>query len=190
MKYCGNCGQKVALRIPQGDDRERHVCDHCDTIHYQNPRIITGCLPLYKDKVLLCRRAIEPRYGLWTLPAGFMENGETTEQGAMRETWEEAKARINIDALYTLFNLPQINQVYLFYRGGLTDLSFGAGPESLDVELFSEEKIPWQELAFPVVYKTLQYYFADRHTGSYPFRSDVITKPASAGWQAEPPRQG
>lgn len=177
MKYCPNCGSPVALRIPEGDDRKRHVCDQCDTVHYQNPRIITGCLPVYGDKVLLCRRAIEPRYGFWTLPAGFMENGETVEQGALRESWEEARARIDIDALYTLFNLPQINQVYMFYRGNLANPDFAPGTESLDVELFAEEQIPWEELAFPVVVKTLRHYFSDRKINQFPFRCEDIYKP-------------
>ncbi|TQV66152.1 NUDIX domain-containing protein [Exilibacterium tricleocarpae] len=176
MKYCANCGNPVALRVPEGDDRQRHVCDHCDTVHYQNPRIITGCLPVYEDRVLLCKRAIEPRYGLWTLPAGFMENGETTEQGALRESWEEARATIDISGLYTLFNLPQINQVYLFYRGHLTNLDFGPGLESLEVELFTEQQIPWDELAFPVVNKTLTHYFSDRRENHYPIRSEDLIR--------------
>lgn len=183
MKFCSHCGNTVSLRIPAGDDRERHVCDNCYTIHYLNPRIITGCLPIYDDQVLLCKRAIEPRHGLWTLPAGFMENGETTEQGALRESWEEARAKIEIHGLYTLFSLPQINQVYLFYRGTLTDNNFGPGPESLEVELFSEENIPWDELAFPVVKKTLRHYFSDRRTGNYPIRSEDLIKPGSKIWK-------
>lgn len=185
MKFCSHCGNSVVLRIPSGDDRERHVCDHCDTIHYQNPRIITGCLPIHEDKVLLCKRAIEPRHGFWTLPAGFMENGETTEQGALRESWEEAHARIAIEGLYTLFNLPQINQVYFFYRGQLTDTNFGPGTESLEVELFSEENIPWGELAFPVVKKTLEHYFVDRIHGEFPLRSEDIIKANHKVWKPE-----
>lgn len=176
MKYCPSCGNPVTLKIPAGDDRQRYVCEHCDTIHYQNPRIITGCLPVYEDRVLLCKRAIEPRYGLWTLPAGFMENGETTEQGALRESWEEARAKIEIHGLYTLFNLPQINQVYLFYRGALTSLEFGPGIESLQVELFTEQQIPWDELAFPVVGKTLKHFFSDRQEDQYPIRSEDLVR--------------
>lgn len=177
MKFCSNCGEGVSLLVPEGDNRPRHVCGSCSTIHYQNPRIITGTLPVHGSKVLLCKRAIEPRYGLWTLPAGFMENGETTEQGASRETWEEARANIELSGLYTLFNLPQINQVYFFYRGQLTDLAFGPGPESLEVELFEEHQIPWNELAFPVVTRTLQHYFSDRKSGHYPVRSEDIVRP-------------
>ena len=174
MNYCSHCGQAVVHAIPEGDNRLRHMCNHCGSIHYQNPRIIAGALPLFEDKVLLCKRSIEPRYGLWTLPAGFMENGETTEQGALRESWEEAKANIEIEALYTLFNLPHINQVYFFYRGRLSSLDFGPGYESLDVKLFSETEIPWDELAFPVVRKTLEHYFSDRVSNEFPLRSEDI----------------
>lgn len=179
MKFCSSCGSSITLKIPAGDDRQRHVCGECDTIHYQNPRIIAGCLPIHEDKVLLCKRAIEPRHGLWTLPAGFMENGESTEEGALRETWEEARARITIDSLYTMFSLPQINQVYLLYRGSLTDLDFGPGPESLAVELFSEDQIPWDEIAFPVMKKTLRHYFTDRFEGHFPLRSEALYKPGT-----------
>jgi len=167
--------------IPEGDDRKRHVCDGCETIHYQNPNIITGCLPIHEDRVLLCRRAIEPRHGFWTLPAGFMENGETTEQGALRESWEEAEASIESQGLYTLFNLPQINQVYMFYRGTLSDLKFAPGLESLEVALFAEEEIPWKELAFPVVKKTLKHYFSDRTNDHFPFRSEDLIYPRLEG---------
>ncbi|GAB1261156.1 NUDIX hydrolase [Aurantivibrio plasticivorans] len=177
MKFCSSCGSTVEIRIPDGDDRERHICVECETIHYSNPRIITGCLPVYEDKVLLCKRAIEPRYGYWTLPAGFMENGETTEAGALRESWEEARANITSHSLYTLFNLPHINQVYLFYYGTLKDLDFAAGPESLEVELFTEDEIPWSELAFPVIKRTLEFYFEDRKNNSFPLHSeDLIYK--------------
>lgn len=178
MKFCSSCGSQVEQRIPEGDDRERHVCATCSTIHYVNPRIITGCLPVHEDKVLLCKRAIEPRHGFWTLPAGFMENGETTLQGALRESWEEAKAEIEVQGLYTLFNVPYIDQVYFFYLGKLANLNFGPGVESLEVELFSEDNIPWDELAFPVVRKTLEYYVSDRQQGHYPFRSeDILYRP-------------
>lgn len=183
MKYCSKCGSSVTLTIPNGDNRERFVCieQSCQTIHYQNPRIIAGCLPTYQDKVLLCKRAIEPRYGLWTLPAGFMENGETTEQGALRESQEEANANIRIEQLYALYNLPYINQVYFFYRGELSDLDFYAGEESLDVQLFSEEDIPWDHLAFSVVKRTLELYFEDRRLGQFGFHMEDIEKRSNAG---------
>lgn len=178
MKFCSNCGNPVERKIPEGDDRERHVCGHCNTIHYQNPRIIAGCLPIHEDKVLLCKRAIEPRYGYWTLPAGFMENGETIQEGALRESWEEANATIQVDSLYTMFNLPHINQVYFFYRGSLANLEFGPGTESIDVQLFTEDAIPWDELAFPVIKKTLEHYFSDRKSNHFPMRSeDLLYKP-------------
>lgn len=178
MKYCSECGNTVQLSIPIGDDRERHVCGSCNTIHYQNPRIITGCLPIYEDKVLLCKRAIKPRYGLWTLPAGFMENGETTAEGALREAWEEANAVLENEELYTLFSLPYINQVYFFYRARLPKLEFGPSFESLEVKLFAEEEIPWQELAFSVVKRTLQHYFNDRPNNHFPLRAeDIVRRP-------------
>ncbi len=178
MKFCSSCGSTVSLSIPDGDNRERFVCNHsdCGTIHYQNPRIITGCLPTYGDQVLLCKRAIEPRYGLWTLPAGFMENGETTTQGALRESWEEAYATLDVDKLYTLFSLPYINQVYFFYKATLLNTDFKSSSESLEVKLFSEDEIPWDELAFSVVEKTLRYYFNDRRSGHYPLHCEDIDK--------------
>jgi len=178
MNFCSNCGNPVTQRIPAGEDRLRYVCDQCDTIHYQNPHIITGCLVTHGDQVLLCKRAIEPRHGLWTLPAGFMENGETTEQGAARETWEEALAKVDIKDLYAIFNLPQINQVYIMFRGELVGEEFGAGPESLETQLFDEADIPWDELAFPMMKTTLEYYFEDRKTGNFPIRrKDLIREP-------------
>ena len=120
MNFCGQCGKPVNLKIPTGDNRKRHVCGHCDTIHYQNPRVISGCIPVVDDSVLLCRRAIEPRYGLWTLPAGFLENGETVLQGALRECWEEALAKLNEPMLSGIYDIPHINQVYILYRGHCT----------------------------------------------------------------------
>ena len=157
MRYCSNCGNSVVERIPEGDNRLRFVCDHCDTIHYQNPRIIAGCLPVYDYKVLLCKRAIEPRYGRWTLPAGFMENGETTRQAALRETWEEARAEVDIEGIYTIFNLPHINQVYMLFRGNLKNTNFGPGEETLETTLFGQHEIPWDQLAFPAVHHNPLY---------------------------------
>ena len=177
MKYCSDCGNPVSLKIPSGDTRERHVCDHCGTIHYQNPRIIAGTLPIVGDKVLLCRRAIEPRLGFWTLPAGFMENGETTQQAAARETVEEADARVDIQGLYMVFNLPQISQVYIFFRADVIDGQYGVGVESLESRLFEEHEIPWNELAFPTIGRALKYYFSDRQSGQFPVRVEDITYP-------------
>ena len=174
MNFCSNCGSAVALTVPPGDNRERHVCNACDTVHYVNPRIVTGCLPIWEDQVLLCLRAIEPRRGYWTLPAGFMENGETIAAGAARETVEEANARVSDLELYTVFSLPHISQVYMFFRAQLSDLDFSSGEESLDVRLFKEDEIPWDNLAFPVITQSLQFYFEDRRLGDYPVRSREI----------------
>ena len=175
MNYCSYCGHPVSQKVPEGDNRLRYVCDECEAIHYQNPRIIAGCLPVFEDKVLLCRRAIEPRSGYWTLPAGFLENGETTAMGALRETQEEANANAEIIDLYTLFSLPHISQVYMFFRARLLDLEFSPGHETTDARLFEEHEIPWDQLAFPVVTQTLQHYFSDRGTNEFPVRSlDII----------------
>ncbi|MES9986808.1 MAG: NUDIX hydrolase [Candidatus Thiodiazotropha endolucinida] len=180
MKYCSHCGAEVEVRVPEGDNRPRHVCIICSTVHYQNPKIVVGCIPVWEQQILLCRRAIEPRYGLWTVPAGFMENGETSQQGAARETLEEACARVEVEGLYTLFNLPHINQVYLLFRSRLLDLDFAAGEESLEVKLFDEQEIPWEKLAFPVIKESLRLYYADRETGKYPLRSGTIIRAAGS----------
>ncbi len=177
IKFCNLCGASVSHRIPDEDDRPRYVCDACGFVHYQNPRVIVGVLPTWRDQVLLCKRAIEPRHGLWTLPAGFLENEETTMEGAMRETWEEARARVKNESLYRIFNLPHISQVYMFYRAELSSDEYAAGPESLDVQLFDELDIPWQELAFPVVSQTLRSYFEDRKVGNYPIQNLDIRFP-------------
>lgn len=175
MNFCSQCGAEVALRIPSGDDRPRYVCDVCSTVHYQNPKLVVGCIPEWEDRILLCRRAIEPRRGLWTLPAGFMENGETTQQGAARETWEEAQARVAIGPPYALFNLPHIDQVYLLFRARLLDLDFGPGEESLEVRLFAMADIPWDALAFAVVKETLALYDQDRHRARVGLRiGDIV----------------
>ena len=174
MNFCSNCGASVSHEIPPGDDRPRAVCKACNTIHYENPRIIAGCLPYYEDQVLLCRRAIEPRKGYWTLPAGFMENGETVEQGAAREAWEEALLKIDRQQLYSMFSLPHINQVYIFYLAEVADLDFGAGPESLEVKLFPIEDIPWDELAFRSVVATLKDYVRDRAAGKFIVRNQML----------------
>lgn len=174
MNYCNQCGASLKLLIPPGDDRLREVCESCGYIHYQNPRIIVGTLPCYEDKVLLCKRAIEPRYGLWTLPGGFMENGETTHQGALRETREEACAEVELLDIYSLYNLPHINQVHLFFRATMRNLKFSAGAESLDVRLFTEDEIPWQQMAFTPVTETLKHYFEDRESGVFPMHCAEI----------------
>jgi len=177
MKYCSQCGGSISLKIPQGDNRERHVCAECEHIHYVNPKVVTGCLPVYEDKVLMCRRAIAPREGLWTLPAGFLENGETASEGALREMMEEANARGKVRDLYTMFSLPHISQIYLFYLTDLADLDFFPGEESHEVSLFTEAEIPWDQLAFPVILETLTHYFQDRQQQHFPMRAkDLIIK--------------
>jgi ADP-ribose pyrophosphatase YjhB (NUDIX family) len=180
MKYCQQCAGAITHHVPAGDDKLRYCCVSCELVFYQNPNNIVGTIPVYGNKVLLCRRAIEPRSGLWTLPAGFMENGETTWQGAVRETNEEAGASVTLepDSLYTVFNLPNINQVYLFFRARLDNLEFAPGAESLEVQLFAEEEIPWQEIAFAVVKTTLLQYFNDLKLQRYPVRMyDVSYSP-------------
>ncbi len=174
MNFCSACGGGIERRTPPGDNRERYVCGRCQKIHYVNPKIVTGCLVVEGDAVLLCRRAIEPRKGLWTLPAGFLELGETTSAGAVRETLEEAIATVALDGLYTVFNLPHISQVYFFFRARMTDGRFGRGEETLEAGLFEEADVPWDELAFPVVTRTLERYFKDRPRGEFPVRMEDI----------------
>ena len=179
MNYCSSCGEPVSKQIPPGDDRERFVCSACDTIHYENPKIVTCCVPVFEDRVLLCRRAIEPRRGLWTLPGGFLETGETVFDGAVRETWEEARARVHGDGLYTVFNLPHISQIYMFFRARVVGGRYGVGEETLETRLFREPEIPWNELAFPVISKTLVHYFRDRPSGAFPVRvEDIVIQDA------------
>lgn len=164
IKYCIKCGQSVEHKIPEGDDKPRAVCTECEHIQYVNPKIIAGTLPyLYENgilKILLCKRAIEPRYGRWTLPAGFMEMNEDIETAAKRETLEEACAQCEIDHLYTITSIPEIGQVHMFYRAKLTS-DFKSGPESLEVALFELNEIPWDELSFSTVYKTLKQFEED-----------------------------
>ena len=169
MNFCSNCGAPVARRIPAGDTLPRWVCDSCHAIYYENPRMIVGCVAEWEGRILLCRRAIEPRLGLWTVPAGFLEKGETTAEGAQRETLEEANARVEIAALFSLYNLPHIDQVYLLFRGRLLDAQIGAGAETLEARLFEEADIPWEQLAFATVRNTLNHYLSDRATGKFGF---------------------
>src|SRR5512135_99375 len=174
MNFCSHCGSPVSLRVPPGDSLPRFVCERCGTIHYQNPKLVIGAIPEWQDKILLCRRAIEPRLGMWTLPAGFMVNAETTVEAAQRETLEEACARIEVGELFSLINVPHINQVHLVYRARLLDLEFGPGAETLEVALFHESDIPWEEIAFRSMSMALRYYFSDRRTGRYRLHSDDI----------------
>ncbi|WP_461516691.1 NUDIX hydrolase [Porticoccus sp.] len=176
MNFCSHCGKPTCLKVPDGDHRERHVCDHCNTIHYQNPRIIAGCIPTSGDRVLLCKRAIEPRRGYWTLPAGFLENGETTMEGALRECQEEAGAQLHNPLLCGIYDIPHISQVYVFYRGPLINDTFSVGDESLEVELFRQQEVPWEDLAFPVISLALEHHFADCQAELRGVRSGTLIK--------------
>jgi ADP-ribose pyrophosphatase YjhB (NUDIX family) len=173
-RFCSVCSQPVTRRVPPGDNRERDCCTHCGAIHYVNPRPVVGAIPVWHERVLLCRRAIEPRYGKWTLPAGFMEVGETTGEGAIRETLEEAGARVALGPLFSMLDVPHVEQVHLFFRAQLLDLDFAAGEESLEVRLFGESEIPWSELAFRTVAATLRWYFEDRARGTLLTHTDAI----------------
>ena len=167
IKHCKACGAEAHYAIPADDNRERAICSVCGTIHYENPLNVVGTVPVWGDQVLLCRRAIEPRHGYWTLPAGFMELGETLAQGAVRETEEEAGARVELEGLYTVLNVVRVGQVHFFYRARLLDTDFAPGPESLEAQLFTEAQIPWEELAFRTVKETLLRFFEDRRRGRF-----------------------
>ena len=169
MKFCPECGHAVVAKIPPGDHLPRFVCEHCGSIHYQNPRLVVGCVAEWQDKVLLCRRAIEPRAGLWTLPAGFLENGETVEQGIQRESREEALAEVEGLEPLALVNVPHAHQVHLMFRGQLAHGRHGIGAESLETGLFHESEIPWPEIAFASVRYTLECFFEDRRRGRFDF---------------------
>lgn len=184
MKFCSACGGTVSLRIPPGDALQRHVCNACGEIHYVNPKLVVGAIPEWRDQILLCRRAIEPRYGKWTLPAGFMENDETTADAAARETLEEACARIEVGAVYAMVNIPHISQVHLFYRARLLSPDFAPGDESLEVALFDEADIPWQEMAFRSVTFALERFFEDRRKARFSFHThdiDIAKSPVPRG---------
>lgn len=174
LNYCSHCGIRVSQEIPSGDNRLRDVCHGCGMIHYENPRIVAGCLPIYNNKVLLCRRAIEPRKGLWTLPGGFLELGETIEEGAVRETLEEAGANVQATLLYTLFNVLHVGQLSLFFLADMSSSDYSAGEESQEVGLFDEQDIPWDELAFSTIKITLEHYYSDRKRGEFVQRIEDI----------------
>jgi ADP-ribose pyrophosphatase YjhB (NUDIX family) len=167
----------VVHRIPDGDSLARAVCDACGNIQYQNPKIVVGCLPVYGERILMCKRAIEPRHGLWTLPAGFMENEESASQGAAREALEEANAQVEIEDLYTVYSIPHISQVYMMFRAKLLDPNVSPGVESLEVKLVTEDEIPWDQLAFAMVRKTLEHYLEDRKSGIFVPRFGDIRPP-------------
>lgn len=168
IKHCKNCGASVVYRVPDdGDIKQRAVCPSCQLIHYENPLNVVGTVPHLGDRVLLCKRNIEPRWGKWTLPAGFMELGETTSEGAARETDEEAGAEIELEGLFTIINVARVGQVHLFYRARLLSDKFDPGHESLEARLYAEHEIPWDEIAFKTVKETLELFFADRRAGHF-----------------------
>jgi ADP-ribose pyrophosphatase YjhB (NUDIX family) len=167
IKHCRQCGSAVSYQVPDDDNRERAVCQACKTIHYENPLNVVGTVPVWGEQVLLCKRAIEPRYGFWTLPAGFMELGESSSEGAVRETVEEAGARIELKGLFTVLNVVRVAQVHLYYRADLLDTDFAPGPETIEAQLFHENEIPWEQLAFRTVRRTLECFFADRRRGQF-----------------------
>ena len=176
LKHCKNCGNAVVYRLPDdGDTRERAICTACQTVHYENPLNVVGTLPVWEDKVLLCKRNIEPRHGKWTLPAGFMELGETVAQGAARETDEEAGADIQMQALFTVLDVPRVGQVHFFFRAAMQSEALNPGHETMEARLFSEADIPWDDLAFRTVKETLRSYFADRALGEFGFHTLVIS---------------
>lgn len=168
IKHCRQCGTTVTYRVPDdGDTKERAICNACSTVHYENPLNVVGTVPHWGDKVLLCKRNIEPRWGKWTLPAGFMELNETTAEGAARETVEEAGAEFELQELFSLINVSRVGQVHLFYRARLTSDQFNPGHETIEARLFAEAEIPWEEIAFRTVRETLEKYFSDRRSDSY-----------------------
>lgn len=174
IKHCRECGAMVAYRMPDDDNRERAVCPVCQTIHYENPLNVVGTVPVWGEQVLLCKRAIEPRYGFWTLPAGFMELGETVADGAIRETVEESGAHIELQELFTVMNVVRVGQVHLFYRARMIDDLLDPGPETLEARLFHEHEVPWDQIAFRTVRETLQHFFACRRSGHYTLHSSSI----------------
>ena len=174
MNFCSNCGARLARRVPPDDNRPRFICDQCKTVHYQNPNMVVGCIPVYESKVLLCRRAIEPGVGLWTIPAGYLEIGESVTEGAGRETREETGAGVEVQGLFTVFTLMRFGQVYLIFRARLLDHNYGPTKESLEVRLFSEDEIPWGQVAFSSVKKSLRHYFNDRNSGTFPVHVGII----------------
>jgi len=174
QKYCSFCGSTTSFKVPEDDNRERAVCDKCGTIFYENPKVVSGCILEWEDKILLCKRATEPRSGYWTLPAGFLENNETVAEGALRETLEEANAKSNNVKLFFMCDLPHISQIYMMYLGKLSEQKYSAGPESEEVELFSESDIPWDDMAFSVIEKTLRLYYEDKKNGKFSIHFDTI----------------
>ena len=175
IHHCRVCGNPTEYRVPAEDNRERATCTVCGEIHYENPINVVGTVPVWGEQVLLCRRNIEPRYGMWTLPAGFLELGESTADGALRETVEEAGARVEMQELFTVLNVVRVGQLHLFYRARMLDNTLDPGPETIEARLFREDEVPWDELAFRTVRQTLEHYFADRRRGHYGVHAGDIT---------------
>ena len=176
IKHCKNCGSAVEYRLPDdGDTKQRAVCPACGTVHYENPLNVVGTVPYWGEQVLLCKRNIEPRWGKWTLPAGFMELNETVAQGAARETLEESGAVFELEGLFSLVNVAQVGQVHLFYRARLLSEQFDPGHETLEARLFTEAEIPWEEIAFRTVKETLTRYFDDRRSGKFSIHTLDLT---------------
>ena len=186
MNFCSQCGARLSLRIPPGDHLPRYVCDHCHAVHYQNPKLVAGCIPAWEGRILLCRRAIEPRLGLWTIPAGFMENGETTAQAAAREAREEANADVEVGPLYALYDLPGYSQVYLIFLARLRAPEFSPGEESLETRLFAPDEIPWDDLAFLAVRQSLRQYVAETRHGHFRFHMGNIHASGDGGHAITP----
>jgi ADP-ribose pyrophosphatase YjhB (NUDIX family) len=174
IKHCRTCGAPTRYLVPEGDNRERATCSACGTIHYENPTNIVGTVPVWGEQVLLCRRNIEPRYGMWTLPAGFLELGETVRAGALRETEEEAGAHVELLELFTVLDVVRVGQVHLFWRARMLDAHLAPGPETIEARLFREDEVPWDQIAFRTVRRTLEHFFADRRNGSFGFHEDEI----------------
>jgi ADP-ribose pyrophosphatase YjhB (NUDIX family) len=181
MKYCSDCGSPVEQKIPLGDHLPRAVCPACGAVHYRNPKVIVGCIPEWGEQILMCKRAIEPRLGLWTFPAGFLEQHETSGQGAAREALEESGAEVEIGELFVVINVPYVSQVYMVHRAKLKTLRFGPTTESSEVVLMRETEIPWDAIAFPTIRHSLEFFFADRHAGRSGFHTmDLMYKPKRA----------
>ncbi|MEM7304848.1 MAG: NUDIX hydrolase [Pseudomonadota bacterium] len=177
MKFCSHCGSsEIKYTIPQGDNRLRYTCSQCGSIFYENPKIVAGCIAHWQDKILMCKRAIEPRHGTWTLPAGFMENAETVQEAALRETYEEATAEVVNLELYAIYNLPHISQVYMMFKGEVKAGLASPGSESLETEFMHESEIPWSELSFPIIDETLKLYFEDRKQGEFTIHTGEIRR--------------
>lgn len=179
MKFCSGCGHTVILKKIPDDTHPRFFCENCKTIHYQNPNVVVGCLPIWQDQVMLCRRAIEPRRNYWNLPGGYLENGETVEEGAIREVWEEAGIKVKVISLHAVFSIPKINQIYMHFLAEMPNLIYAAGVESMEVKMFEEADVPWKEIAFSSSTFSLEKYFLDRkngerqvHLGNYTYPID------------------